>query len=104
MGMGKALSGSDGYPTIYIYGWVNGIAGFWQGENLDGDAVWKQLGNKFPNGSLDPVWTCEGDGNIAGRAYLGFLGSGWQVYNYLLQRDLNPADNDNSPVELTKVG
>ena len=84
-GLGKAMPGSDKYPTLYVYGWINQgggyVGGLWRAENIDGTPIWKQLSSKFPLGSLDQVTTCEGDANVAGKAYLGFVGSGWQVYD-----------------------
>lgn len=72
-GFGKAAT-SDGYPTIYIAGWVNREYGVWESDN-QGDS-WTQIG-KWPTGSLDYVKAVQGDMNIYGRVYVGFSGSGY---------------------------
>jgi hypothetical protein len=35
--------------------------------------------------------------------YVGFAGSGYAQFNFLLRRDLDPAANDNDPMWLEKV-
>jgi hypothetical protein len=45
----------------------------------------------------------DGDPGVHGRAYVSFPGSGFAHYNYLLNRDLDPANNDNSPAFVYKV-
>lgn len=71
-GFGKPMPSSS-YPTIFIVGWVNNQFGVWRSS--DNCASWVNLGN-FPGGSMDAVRTVSGDMNIAGRVYIGFLGSG----------------------------
>jgi hypothetical protein len=92
-GFGAPMQASDGYPTIYLYGWVNcgqsGVTclqsragytvGLWRGVNIDAAAPqWKQLTNGFIGGWLDGVRVVEGDNNTAGVVYVGFQGSGWK--------------------------
>lgn len=73
-GFGKAAPG-QAYPTIYLYGWVNGIGGFWR--SVDNASTWTQIGGLFPIGWFDQLKAVEGDANIYGRVYAGFSGSGW---------------------------
>jgi hypothetical protein len=87
IGFGKPMPGSDGYPTLFMYGWVDPTGsgtftgGFWRAQNIDSTPSWTQLATRFPQGSLDTEIVCEGDANIAGRGYLGFIGSSYQFYN-----------------------
>ena len=55
----------------------------------------------YPKGVAD-YKTVHGDNNIYGRFYVGFQGQTMMRFNYLLNRDLDPA-NDNSPVGLNKA-
>ena len=112
IGYGAPMPGSDGYPTVYFYGWVNQgsgyVGGFWRIVNADsGSPIFTNwTGNsQYPLGSLDVPNTCDGDGNVAGRAYIGFQGSGWQVYqtNWLLRRDIDRAVNDDAVMWLNQV-
>ena len=75
-GVGKAAPGSDGYPTLYVYGWFKGALGLWQAINVDLNPTWVQLSNSFINDSIDTVVVVEGDNNIFGRVYVCFAGSG----------------------------
>lgn len=70
-GFGK---GRGAYPAIYVVGWVDGRYGIWSSQ--DNAATWKQIGD-FPLGILDRVATIEGDGDVAGRVYVGFGGAGY---------------------------
>ena len=105
---GKAKIGGSGYPCIYIYGWVNQgsgyVAGDWQ--SCDHAVTWVQApqdNNGLPL-SLDTPNGIGADINNYGVMYRAMGGSGFQTlrFNYLLNRDLNPA-NDNSPVGLPHV-
>lgn len=115
-GLGAAKPGGSGFPAIYIAGWANcgqtGIQncgassgytyGIWRSP--DHGSTWYDLG--IPRNSLDTVNTVEGDGNSYGEPYVGFSGSGYAFgqFNFLLNRDIDPASNDNSPAFLRKVG
>ncbi len=70
-GFGK---GRGAYPAIYVVGWVDGRYGIWSSQ--DNAASWNEIGD-FPLGILDHVTTIEGDGDIAGRVYVGFGGAGY---------------------------
>ena len=100
-GFGAVASGHS-YPTIFIAGWVNNVYGIWR--SLDDATTWTQLG-PWPNGSLDTVKTITGDPGSYKNVYIGFAGSGYMYgeFNYLLNRDLDPASNDNSPAFLDRA-
>jgi photosystem II stability/assembly factor-like uncharacterized protein len=70
-GFGKPL---DGYPTIFIAGWVKGAYGIWR--SADSAASWTRIA-EFPLGSVDDVKTIDGDKNTPNLVYLGFSGSGY---------------------------
>ena len=70
-GFGK---GSGDGPAIYVAGWVRGDYGLWRSD--DDAASWVKLGD-FPLGILDHVTAIEGDGDVAGRVYVGFGGAGY---------------------------
>ena len=74
-GFGKAKPGGSGYPTIFIYGQVNGAFGLWRSD--DHHATWVKLSNAFVNDSEDQVRVVEGDSNTYGTVYVGFNGSGF---------------------------
>ena len=73
-GFGKSLSGAEGYPSLYIVGWVDGVYGIWLSP--DEGQSWEQVGD-WPLGSLDEIKTIDGDKNVAGKVYVGFAGSGY---------------------------
>lgn len=73
-GFGKSRPGGVGYPTIFIYGWVSSVLGYWRSD--DNCATWANLGAN-PLGSFDRPITLEGDNNIYGTVYIGFQGSGF---------------------------
>ena len=81
-GFGAAKPESNGYPALYLYGWVNGIGGLWRADNIDGTPTWTQLSGLFPLGRFDQVKVVEGDNNIFGTVYIGFAGSGF-IYGHL---------------------
>ena len=92
-------SGTSTTWTIYDYG-------LWRSDNCSasgGCTSWNNIGT-WPNGSMDNIRTITGDPSIWNCAYIGFGGSGYMQYNYLLKRDLDPAANDSWPVGLVKVG
>jgi len=72
-GFGKEAS-PDGYPAIFIAGFVNNVWGIWRSD--DNAQSWIQISN-FPLGSLDEITTVEGDKAIYGQVYIGFRGSGY---------------------------
>jgi hypothetical protein len=101
-GFGKAKPGGSGYPAIYLAGWVNGVYGIWESDNHA--TTWTKL-TDFPLGIIDTVSTIEGDANTYGTVYIGFQGTGYVMgtHNFLLNRDLDPASNDNSPAWLAQA-
>lgn len=114
IGFGAPAPGKS-YPSVYYIGWYNvaGVTqtyGVWEADDIGTNAqgTWKQLlnvdGSAFPLDSLDIVTSCSGDPNMSGHVYLTFGGSGGAYYPYLLNRDLDPASNDNTPAYLDKVG
>lgn len=107
---GAPKPGGNGYPTIWIAGLVNGVYGIWRCDDYNSanntgcnGGNWISEGT-WPNNSLDCVNGIEGDKNMFGRVYVAFCGNGlaWGQFNYLLKRDLRPA-NDNSPAWLNAV-
>lgn len=70
---GKAAPGSQ-YPTIFISGRVSGAPGIWR--SVDNAAHWQRIAD-LPLGRLDQVNVLEGDKDIFGRIYIGYVGSGW---------------------------
>ncbi len=73
-GFGKPRPGGNGYPAIYIVGWVDGAYGAWRSD--DTAQTWTYLGY-WPNNSLDGVKIVNGDPNIYGRVYIGGSGFGF---------------------------
>jgi len=76
--LGKAAEGLD-YPTIFIYGRVNDVLGYWMSTNEG--ATWTAIGD-YPTGLYDWPAVMEGDMDIHGRLYIGFGGNGF-VYHDL---------------------
>ncbi len=70
-GFGRPM---NGYPTIFMAGWVNRIYGIWR--STDDARSWTRIG-EFPLGSLDEVKTIDGDKDVPNLVYLGFAGSGY---------------------------
>jgi len=70
---GKPMAGSS-VPTIFLSGRVNGTYGLWR--SVDDGKQWARLID-FPIGRLDQVTVMEGDKDVFGRVYIGYLGSGW---------------------------
>jgi hypothetical protein len=87
-GFGAPKPGGNGYPVIYIYGFVaagfspppsGSTPAFWKSE--DNGRTWMQIGSQFPLGWPDYYVTVNGDPNIYGRVYAGGAGSGWIYFN-----------------------
>lgn len=112
--IGFGVNSGGGYPSVYIAGWVNVAGtytyGIWESDNAGSGCpsnctatpTWVQKG-PWPNNSLDTVRDISGDPGVYGRIYVCFTGSGCDHYNYLLNRDIDPASNDNSPAWLEKA-
>jgi hypothetical protein len=67
------------YPTIFIYGTVNGVTGVWQSG--DGCATWQMIGDaQFGGLTFDFINCMCGDMNVPGQVYVGLLGSGYLRY------------------------
>ena len=89
---------------------MNGTYGIWHCDNYNSSnntgcatADWVNAWT-WPANDVDVPWGVDGDQNTYGRAYISEQGSGFIQLNYLLNRDLDPASNDNSPVGLNKAG
>ena len=80
LGFGAPKPGGDGYPAVYIYGWVHHVGGVWRSD--DGCTTWTQMSDLHPANTVDEVKSIEGDANIYGNVYLGLVGSGW-IYGKL---------------------
>lgn len=75
-GYGKSVGS---YPTIFIYGYVNGVLGVWQ--SIDNCVSWQKIGDaQFGGKTFDNPNCMAGDMNLAGVVYAGFLGSGYLQY------------------------
>lgn len=72
-GFGKAAPG-QAYPTIFIAGYVNSIKGVYRSD--DQGATWVKTVD-YPIGSLDQIKSVDGDKNVFGKVYIGFMGSGY---------------------------
>lgn len=70
---GKAAKGST-YPTIFVSALHEGRYGIWR--SIDDAMTWHMVA-AFPLGRLDRVKVMEGDKDVFGRIYIGFMGSGW---------------------------
>jgi hypothetical protein len=97
------------YPTFYCICWVNNGSGFtygaWQADDIDTSPTWTQIGNGYPGDNPDLPVFMTADPNVYGTIVGGFSGSGYfyRTLNFLLNRDINPASNDNSPMWLEKI-
>jgi hypothetical protein len=86
---------TPGANSLYS-SWHISLFGIWGSD--DEGTSWQEKGIPT-NGTFDGVKTIAGDPTIWGQIYVGFSGSGDQIYlPYLLNRDLDPASNDNSPM------
>jgi hypothetical protein len=95
-GWGAMKPGGDGYPAMYIAGWVRSsstapwIYGIWRSDNADQNPpTWTQLsgsynnpgGFTYPLGLGDQPMGLDGDKNTWNRAFMSFLNSSmsyWQ--------------------------
>jgi hypothetical protein len=68
-GYGAAKPGSDGYPTIYIDGFLSGVYGVWQGVNIDATVAWTNLSpGAWPGYDMQGEFNAiTGDMNVYGR-------------------------------------
>jgi hypothetical protein len=67
------------YPTIFIYGYVNGVRGVWQ--SIDDCSTWQMIGDaQFGGMTFDNPNCMAGDMDIPGQIYVGFLESGYLYY------------------------
>jgi hypothetical protein len=73
IGFGKAARGSD-YPTLFVSGQVRHRYGIWR--SVDNARTWQRVAG-FPVGRLDQVNVVEGDKDVFGRVYVGYVGSGF---------------------------
>lgn len=109
---GAIAPGSD-FPTVYMVGWISNVYGIWRttgkladwqsGSNTGTSLVWTQVAT-YPLGLIsNPVLGA--DQTVWNKWYGGLAGSGFTYgkQNFLLERDLHPGSNDNSPVGLAKV-
>jgi photosystem II stability/assembly factor-like uncharacterized protein len=98
---GVTYSGQS-YPSIFVVGWLNNVYGIYR--SIDNAVTWVNVGD-YPNGSFDAPRGCAADKVNQGWFYIAYAGSGWKLgkTNYLLNRDLAPAANDNTPMWINKV-
>ena len=74
-----AAQNGGSYPTIFIYGTVNGVTGVWQ--SVDDCATWQMIGDaQFGGLTFDFINCMCGDMNVPGQVYVGLLGSGYLRY------------------------
>jgi hypothetical protein len=105
---GNTGCGGRGCPSIYLAGQANTSGSFvyayWRSD--DWGVTWKNVGSIYPYGMFSRAADIDGDKNVWGTFYIGLYGEGvvYGVSNWLLNRDINPAANDNSPAYLGKVG
>jgi hypothetical protein len=85
-GIGAAMPGGNGYPSIFICGWVNQGSsyqyGFWRGDNFNPSTLaitWNFLG-AYPRGWIDNPTALAGDPNQWGRCIAMFQGSSAAIY------------------------
>ena len=79
IGFGAPSPSGDGYPAVFIVGWVHDVWGIWRSDNADQlQPTWTQIG-PWPMASLDQIKTISGDPNIYGQVYIGFAGSGYAM-------------------------
>jgi hypothetical protein len=72
---------SQSYPTIFIYGSVNGVLGVW--ASIDNCATWQKIGDQQFNGiTFDVITSMNGDMNVPGVVYVALFGSGYIQLNY----------------------
>lgn len=84
--------------------WTFMAYGLWQCTvscNASSTPAWTQIAG-WPASSFDTPTAISGDPSIYNRVYVGFAGSGFQKFNFLLSRDIGPA-NDNTPMWLNEV-
>jgi hypothetical protein len=81
-------------------GWTVAVYGEWRSD--DNGLTWNEIGG-WPNGTLDTPTGIAGDPGVYGQAYMGTAGQGYLYLPYLLNRDFDPASNDNSPAFLNRA-
>ncbi|PWW71594.1 Glycoside Hydrolase Family 74 protein [Tuber magnatum] len=82
-GFGKTAPGGD-YPAVYFAGLYRKQWGIYRSTSRlaawNANTVeWTKIGD-YPFGSYDFITCVEGDANIFGTVYVGFMGSGWGYY------------------------
>jgi hypothetical protein len=107
VGFGAPASGQS-YPSVYVVSWGGGITdltGYGMWRSTDQGVTWTMVGPAVPRNSVDPIMDCEGNMAIYGYGYIAFEDNGfaWGYFPYLLNRDLDPASNDNTPAYLDKA-
>jgi hypothetical protein len=119
IGFGAPAPGKS-YPSIIVDGWYNidtnmadARYGIWRSVDdvnhgvsgaCSGGNTWQFLGD-FPLGWMSPIHDLSGDMAVFGTVYGSFDGAGyfWGAFNFLLERDIDPASNDNTPLWLKKT-
>lgn len=69
--------GGGGYPSILALGWLSGVWGAWQSDDIG--VSWTNLGG-FPLGGMDQIRIAAGDPQNYGRWIVGGQGSSWKYY------------------------
>jgi hypothetical protein len=74
IGFGKAKPEGNGYPAIFIAGYVGGVFGIYRSD--DNAATWISLGSN-PNDSFDGIVDITGDPDVFGDVYLALQQTGF---------------------------
>lgn len=103
-GLGASCSGAT--FSFFAFATKSAVTAMWRGDYSAGTITYTQLSgaggdsanpSQNLNGSLDSVSEVSGDMNTCNTVYYGFAGSGAAFRtNWLLNRDINPASNDNT--------
>jgi hypothetical protein len=99
--VGNGACGGRDCPAIYLAGAVDTSTGYTYGywRSDDWGAHWTKIGDGYPLGSFSQISDIDGDKNTYGTFYVCLHGPGcfYGALNYLLNRDLDPASNDDTP-------
>jgi hypothetical protein len=110
VGFGAPLPGGGGYPSIYVYGWLSGVLGFYQSN--DGGTTWAAINvpasqQVWYGNTLDFLNQLTGDPNVYGRFYAASRASGTKYIEtadacpWVNFSDINPKDNVSGTITLT---
>ena len=105
---GTPCTGAGGTGTYLLYGSAQLVSS--EAMVLSAN-TWVNICNKgsptsqcWPGGWMGPISDIAGDAFVYGPVYISTgWGGFWGNFNFLLNRDLNPASNDNTPAFLEKA-